>query len=230
MKRHLSVLFISYFLLTACHHTTSEQKALLVQADGLIAARPDSALHLLKKIGYYNYLSSPDRARYALLMTQALDKCDSVVESDSLIQVATDYYGKGDPVHAGYAWFYRSRCENNRGDAQEQAKALLKAQEYATQSKDYKLLGFVYGDKATIFQQQNQVDSMLHYNLLAYSNLKKAGDKRNCIVCLLIIGYSHYLNKQYEAALKYADLAFNECDNTEPLLITSIHRQQCLTY
>ena len=88
----------------------------------------------------------------------------------------------------------------------------------------------MYGDKATIFQQQNQVDSMLHYNLLAYSNLKKAGDKRNCIVCLLIIGYSHYLNKQYEAALKYADLAFNECDNAEPLLITSIHRQQCLTY
>jgi oligoribonuclease (3'-5' exoribonuclease) len=97
-------------------------------------------------------------------------------------------------------------------------------------SHNDKLLGFVYGDKAKMYQDQNQVDSMLHYNLLAYSNLKKAGDKRNCTVSLLVIGYSHYLEKGYKTALVYYNLALKECPAKDSLLISSIHRQQCLAY
>ncbi|MDP4202027.1 MAG: hypothetical protein Q8861_04985 [Bacteroidota bacterium] len=230
LMRLLLPLVFTLLLLTACRHTTPEQKALLSQAEIVMPTHPDRALHLLKKISNFRHFATSDRALYALLMTQALDKCDSVVASDTLIRIATDYYGSNDPVRAGYAWFYRARCENNQGNAQGQVNALLKAEEFASKSNNYRLQGFIYGDKAKMYQMQNQLDSMLCYNMQAYSSLKKAGDKRNCVVCLLVIGYSHYLNRQYETALKYSALALKECDSSEPLLVTSIHRQQCLAY
>ncbi|MBB3188346.1 hypothetical protein [Microbacter margulisiae] len=229
MRRFLSFL-LPVLLLTACGHTPPQDKVLLAKADSLMDAYPESALITLRHIRNLRQLSSSDHAWYALLMSQALDKCNIEVQSDSLIRIATHYYRVNDPVRAGYAWFYMARVDENRGNSEGQAAALLKAQTYATQSCNNKLLGFVYGDKAKMYQDQNQVDSMLHYNLLAYSNLKKAGDQRNSIVSLLVIGYSYYLAKQYQSALSYYNLALKECSTKEPFLISSIHRQQCLTY
>jgi hypothetical protein len=229
--RQLLILLSLCLLIVSCGHTSPQDKVLLSRADSLMEAHPDSALTLLQHITDSKRLSSPDHALYALLMSQALDKNNIEVQSDSLIRIATAYYHGGkDLSHAGYAWFYLSRVEENRGDAEGQAEALLKAQTYAMRSHNDKLLGFVYGDKAKMYQDQNQLDSMLHYNRLAYSNLKKAGDKRNCIVCLLVIGYSHYLEKQYKTALVYYNLALQECTDTDFLLVSSIHRQQCLAY
>lgn len=228
--RLLLPLVFTLLLLTACHHTTSEQKALLSHADSIISVHPDSVLHLLKKVGNFHHLASSDRALYSLLMTQALDKCDSIVTSDTLIKIATDYFGSNDPVHAGYAWFYRARCENNQGNVQGRAVSLLKAETYAQQSQNNKLLGFVYGDEAKLYQKQNQLDSALHFYWKAYSHLKKAGDSRNSSVCLLELGYSLYRNQKYHEALQYYAKAIHENPHMEPLLMSSFRRQQCLVY
>ncbi len=232
MRKSTFILAFSTLLLfiTACHHTTPEQKKILAQADSIISEHPDSVLHLLRNISSYRQLATPDRALYALLMTQALNKCDSMVASDTLIRIATDYYDKKEPVHAGYAWFYKGRCANNQGDAKGYVDAILKAQEYATQSKDSKLQGFIYGDKAKLHQQQNQLNDALHCYELAYSCFKKAGDTRNASVCMLEIGYSLYRNKDFHAALKYYAKAIEENPNMEPILLTSFRRQQCLAF
>jgi tetratricopeptide (TPR) repeat protein len=228
-----STLFVLLFLLLtfiSCRHTTPEQKRILVVADSLLSSRPDSSLLLLRKIGDYRRFSSSDLAHYVLVMVQALDKCDTVLKSDTLISIATGYYGNRQPKNAGYAWFYQARCENNRGNAKGQAGALLKAQEYALMSGDHKLIGCVCSEKAKMYQSQNQLDSMLHYNELAYINLKAAGDKRNCVVCLMVIGYSYYLDKQYDKALRYYAQALKECSGSEPMLTTSLCRLQGLCY
>jgi hypothetical protein len=68
---------------------------------------------------------------------QASYNYDSAIISDSLIAIATNYYGK-DPI---YAWFSRVHCANNRGNTREQVDALLKDEEYAQQSQKYKFLG-----------------------------------------------------------------------------------------
>lgn len=228
--RLLLPLVFALLLIAACRHTTPEQKALLFQADSVISSHPDSALHWLRNIDNYHHLKKSDRALYALLMTQALDKCDSVVSSDTLIRIATDYYGTNDPVRAGYAWFYCARCEGNQGNIQGRAKSLLKAEAYALQSQNHKLLGFVYGDEAKLYQKQNQLDSALHCYWKAYSHLKKAGDRRNGSVCLLEIGYSLYRNQKYNEALQYYARAIKENPHMESLLASSFRRQQCLAY
>jgi tetratricopeptide (TPR) repeat protein len=225
-----ALLLIFTFLLTACHYTTPEENRILSKADSIISAHPDRALLLLRDIDNYRHLKKPDRALYALLMTQALDKCDSVVVSDTLIRIATDYYGRKEPVRAGYSWFYRARCEANQGNVQGRAMSLLKAETYAQQSQNHKLLGFVYGDEAKLYQKQNQLDSALHCYKKSYSHLKIAGDQRNSSVCLLEIGYSLYRNQQYHEALQYYERAINENPHMESLLFSSFRRQQCLVY
>ena len=230
--RHLLFIIVLCVLVSACHNSSPHDKAILKRADKLMESRPDSALRLLKTLHSPKTLSSADHALFALLMSQALDKCDQYVESDSLINIAIDYYKhRQDVERAGYAYFYLSRCERNRGNAQGRAEALLQAIPFATTSKTFKLLGFIYSEKATIYKEQNQTDSMLYYHKLALSALQKAGDKRNSVICLLNIGYSNYLLNRFDTALYYLKNAEHMASTLhEPLLFSSIFRTTGSTY
>jgi len=146
LLRMLSLLFIG-ILVYGCTATPDELK----KADLLIETAPDKAYHILLHLNRERLNSNSDKALYALLMSQALDKKIIKVESDSLIRIATDYYNGNDPVHAGYAWLYRARCANNRGNATEQADALLKAQKFAAKTDNDKLKGLIYGDKGILY-------------------------------------------------------------------------------
>ena len=71
---------------------------------------PDSALSLLSQIECPECMRGQQRADYALLLTQALDKnyLDNL-QSDSLIMIAVEYYKQeGDKLKAGKAYFYSS--------------------------------------------------------------------------------------------------------------------------
>jgi len=230
--RQLLILLSFCLLIVSCGHTSPQDKVLLARADSLMEAHPDSALTLLRHITDSKHLSSPDHALYALLMNQALDKCNIEVQSDSLIRIATAYYhGHKDFFHAGYAYFYLSRVEENRGDAEGRAVALLKAQSYAAKSYDYKLQGFIYGDKAREYQSQQQLDSMLFYFRLASDAFQKAKDRRNSAVNLLSLGYAYYLKSQFDSALFYYQYAIKEAIPLHEILIkSSIDREIGLTF
>ena len=66
--------------------------ARLALADSLIVDHADSAYTVLKAIDSEELLSESDRAFYALLFTQAQYKNVDSIGSDSLINIALDYY------------------------------------------------------------------------------------------------------------------------------------------
>jgi len=229
--RHLLILLSFCLLIVSCGHTSPQDKVLLARADSLMEAHPDSALTLLRHITDSKHLSSPDHALYALLMSQALEKCYIVVKSDSLIRIATNYYKTRNLVRAGYAWFYLSRCEGNRGNAQGQANALLKAQEVASKVGNLKLLGFIYGEKANEYDMQQQCDSAFYYYRLSHSFLKKAGDRRNSVATLIDIGIENFSINRYDSALYYYKIAETEALLLgNPLLIAAIHSSMASVY
>jgi tetratricopeptide (TPR) repeat protein len=158
-------------------------------------------------------------------MSQAMDKNDIKLETDSLITLATNYFDDTDPVHAGYAWFYHARTANNRDSVNERANNLLKAQEYAEKTDNYKLIGLVYGEKGQMYKNQQQYDSSICYFKKAFYSLKYLQDSRNQVLCLFYIGDNFLYLSKCDSALKYYKTAENFLiHSNDTLILSSFYR------
>jgi tetratricopeptide (TPR) repeat protein len=193
---------------------------------------PDSALKLLKSIPFPHKLSEKDHAAYSLLLSQAFDKCDIYIESDSIINTAISFYSKSNDSHkAAYAYFYFSRCAKNRNDQQLRANRLIKAFPYAIKSKDYQLIGFLNADKADIFREQRILDSVIKYDKKSLKYLSMANDRRNIALSYLGLGYDYYQKEQYSLALSYMHKALQDSYKLkDSLLISSCYQNSSLIY
>ncbi len=114
MKREKNILFILTILLllacTACYRSTRHVTEHLSQAEGLIWAAPDSALHILESISTSRHLTGKEQADYALLLSLAQYRCYISVSSDSLINLAIEYYKDKNDADKKGAAFYVKGC------------------------------------------------------------------------------------------------------------------------
>lgn len=114
MKREKNILFILTILLllacTACYRSTRHVTEHLSQAEGLIWVAPDSALHILESISTSRHLTGKEQADYALLLSLAQYRCYIPVSSDSLINLAIEYYKDKNDADKKGAAFYVKGC------------------------------------------------------------------------------------------------------------------------
>ena len=114
MKREKNILFILTILLllacTACYRSTRHVTEHLSQAEELIWTAPDSALHLLESISASRHLTGKEQADYALLFSLAQYRCYIPVSSDSLINLAIEYYKDKNDADKKGAAFYVKGC------------------------------------------------------------------------------------------------------------------------
>ena len=114
MKSDENILFILTILLllacTACYRSTRHVTEHLSQAEGLIWAAPDSALHILESISTSRHLTGKEQADYALLLSLAQYRCYIPVSSDSLINLAIEYYKDKNDADKKGAAFYVKGC------------------------------------------------------------------------------------------------------------------------
>ena len=114
MKREKNILFILTILLllacTACYRSTRHVTEHLSQAEELIWTAPDSALHLLESISASRHLTGKEQADYALLLSLAQYRCYIPVSSDSLINLAIEYYKDKNDADKKRAAFYVKGC------------------------------------------------------------------------------------------------------------------------
>lgn len=146
MRRQLYLISIILWVLGfmgACTPTEDGVDRLLNSADGYMEVYPDSALLFLKKIPQPEKLSGRQRADYALLLTQARDKnCLDSLQSDSLIEIAVDYYKNGDDkIKAGKAFFYYGRLL--RGKDTLALKYYQQAQTMLQETEENKYMGLL---------------------------------------------------------------------------------------
>lgn len=95
---------------TACYRSTRHVTEHLSQAEGLIWAAPDSALHILESISTSRHLTGKEQADYALLLSLAQYRCYIPVSSDSLINLAIEYYKDKNDADKKGAAFYVKGC------------------------------------------------------------------------------------------------------------------------
>lgn len=92
MKHILSILLFAALLAVASCSRTDDAR--LAVAERQMAEHPDSALQMLRQIDATS-LNRHNTALYALLLTQAQYKNDITATSDSLINIALDYFSDG---------------------------------------------------------------------------------------------------------------------------------------
>ena len=104
MKNGINLLMILVLFISCVQE--KEDNNVLRRVEACMELFPDSALSLLSQIECPECMRGQQRADYALLLTQALDKnyLDNL-QSDSLIMIAVEYYKQeGDKLKAGKAW------------------------------------------------------------------------------------------------------------------------------
>lgn len=118
-----NLLFIPAFtmllciLLPGCNRQSSAERQAMAHAERLMDSLPDSALAVMQSITLPSDANEADRARHALLLSQALDKNYIDVTDDSLISVADTYYRTSSDQHRRMlASFYHGRVHYNAQD------------------------------------------------------------------------------------------------------------------
>ena len=98
----------------------SEVYRLLTDVDSYIESRPDSALAVLEGIDKAELTTNELEAKYALLMSMALDKNYIDLQSDSVIAPAVRYYERyGSADEKLKAFYYRGRVSMNANNYDE---------------------------------------------------------------------------------------------------------------
>ncbi len=133
-------------------------------AESLLSVKPDSSLVILKSITPENLHSSAQKAKYALLLSAALDKNYIDVQSDSLISIATKYYDQqGSVKEQMMAWYYDGIVKKNKHVYAPAVVSFEKAAKNAEIIKDSHFLGLIYRNIAASFNQSYNIESAIEY-------------------------------------------------------------------
>jgi hypothetical protein len=153
-KKHILLLSIFCLLLTACGSHYSDN-VIILKAESLLNEHPDSAYQLLSGINKPEQLSKPDYAAWCLHFTHAQYKLFIDIKSDSLINVAVDYYANSNlKIYSGTS-YYVLGCVSELLHRKEKAMlAYKKAALTLDGMKEYNTLGLVIINMGYIYEQE----------------------------------------------------------------------------
>ena len=161
----------------------SETFRVLEDVDSYIEARPDSALAVLEGIDKSDLTSKELEAKYALLLSQALDKNYIDLQSDSVIAPAVRYYeNHGTPDERLKMYYYSGRIKQNSGDHEGAMERFVKGESYGDECTDKALLGRLYAAKQYVYQETINYPSAIPNAQLAADAFLEAEDVHNYLL------------------------------------------------
>ena len=114
---------------------------------------PDSALALLDTLhAEPQHYTAKDRARYYLLLTEAMDKCFLTHTTDTLIRFSAEYYEQhNDRHHYAKALYLQGRIYEDWQENDQSVACWVKALDYGKDSEDHYLLYRIAYRLATLY-------------------------------------------------------------------------------
>lgn len=216
MRNVIYTLFI-LIALAACN-THQGTRAQLDKAEALMTEHPDSALATLQQVDEAQLSTEKLQARFALLLSMALDKNYIDIASDSLIHPAVDYYeNHGSSREKMLTCYYLANVLYN---AKETAKCLISltdAEKYAKSIEDHFYLGMIYRMMADAYNTIYCHNEEVNYYQLSYDHFSKTNSRSHINFALLNLGLGYSNNHDYDQALnifnKVLDIASHESDD-----------------
>jgi len=183
---------------------------------------PDSSLNILEKIRVERVRGRKNKAKYALLYSQALDKNYIDVESDSIIRVARDYYAhRGSNEERAQAFYYYGIVANNAGDIDEAMKAFIPARIYAEKTDNEYVKGLIYSAIGNLYYDQNSLAEAIKQFDRAEESFIKTGRLMNQFVTVYRKANIHnLLNNSQESLsnLQKAESLARQLNDTAQIL------------
>lgn len=125
-------------------------------------SQPDSALSIIERIDPSDISRRSTRAGYSLLYSQALDKNEIDLTSDSLIRPAVEYYKRhGRKIDKAKSWYYLARIFENQGDIDNAIKSYIEAERHMVDTKARRLRGMLYANVGNLYFTQYSFDDAL---------------------------------------------------------------------
>jgi tetratricopeptide (TPR) repeat protein len=201
-------------MLIGCGNNTMRS---LEQLETRIDHVPDSVLSVLNSMES-GFLTGEPRALYALLTVRAQDKCDLLTGNDSLITIATNYYGKrGNPERRLFAHIYAGRVYSAAGNSQKAIELYTEALKYKDQTDNYYALGLLYSDIATEYSWAYDYVQAIENKKQALYYYGQAGKERHQILAKSSLGLYYLNSSNYVEAERYLTevLAWGELNDDE---------------
>ena len=146
----------------------SELEKQFTSAESLMNNHPDSALAVLRKINRSSLSSDKMKAKYALLMSQALDKNYIDTTSLDILQPAIDYYlRKGTADEKLRTYYYQGRIYQNRENNDSAMQSFMRGREYCGQASDTLTMANLLVAQGTILYTTYKFDDFIKVNLEA---------------------------------------------------------------
>ena len=211
MNRHIYRLVaavLAAITIVSCNDARkSETYRLLEDVDSYIEARPDSALAVLEGIDKSELTSKELEAKYALLLSQALDKNYIDLQSDSIIAPAVNYYKyHGTDDERFRTLYYAGRVYQNAGNTEAAMEKFVEAEHHISSQIDKTILARLFKAKAVAYQDIFDYRSAIAQAHIAAEYYLSARDSLRYLSTLnsIVILYDQLDDKESER--KYLDL------------------------
>ena len=191
MKHYISIIILAIFLFSCNGH--SKHWETLSQVESYIEERPDSALVVLEQIDLSELSGKEEKAKYAVLYTQAKDK-NYIDERDlKLISEAKDYYEDlGNVRYKFLSLYYYGRILCNNEDYSSAIIAYTKAETLLEDLNDGYLAGLLYVQVGNIYRAFHEYNKSLEAYKSAYYHYSTVGLEPHMSYALLDIGIAYW--------------------------------------
>lgn len=226
-KRSMKVLYtalLALLLFPSCRRQSGDIDSFLHNAESLMNEHPEDALSIIRHIDRRKIYSSASEARYALLYSQALDKNYVDVTSDSLTAVAVNYYDRHGTKHEramAHYYYYQGRVFSNAGNFDAAIRSYSLAEDAASGTDDYYLLGLINNAVGNLHFEQYDLDEALQRDQQAASFFHRAQSPYNEALAYIGVGTVYSLkgdNEQMEIVYNKAIEIYKELGEIDRIL------------
>lgn len=201
VRKLLNIVFCLFFAATVVG--CADNAKVLDRVERVIVEQPDSALSILNGIDTRTLISRRSRAKYALLLSQAKDKCFIDETNDSLINIAVSYYkDRGCSSDRMKSYYYLGRVYYNAGLYPQANVAFTLAESDATALSDYFYAGLIYRGMAWGYNATFNNKEENEYAVKSYDCFVKADADLYAAYALFGIGVSKLNRKLFHEAIK----------------------------
>lgn len=200
----IGILIAAIISLVACSKKGEDSSTLLpelVQAEAVMYEHPDSALQILQEMRIPTASQKLQNATWALLMTQAKYK-NYIDQSDSLINIAHDYFMKHEDKRRKALVLYLKGAICNENESEKAQKLFFEAAENAEEAKDTQLCYLIYSHLGNIYVFRSLNEYTLTIFNKIYQYAQELNNPKYISASLILLGRVYINQENYESAIE----------------------------